>query len=150
MQTVLQMMELLKVPQEASAVPLETVCRNRLVSLALYDLSLELSQNCLPTRQNDPCTCVCFFPPSAYQKLNQHSQNNIIIIQTVTEMLSQCLIVNILDEMYWNSMKISRRCGSLPYFHMLWIHLGSLQHPSQNSVVLWSSFATRTIDRYLT
>ena len=40
------------------------------------------------------------------------------------------LFVNILDEMYWSNMKISRRCGSLPHFHMLWIQLWELAAPS--------------------
>lgn len=37
--------------------------------------------------------------------------------------------VNTLDEMYWNNMKISRWCGSLTYFHMLWRHLWELAVP---------------------
>ena len=75
------------------------------------------------------CMCVCLTFPSAYQNFNENWQNEQIPDLNNDWNAFSALFVNILDEMYWKSMKISRWCGSLPYFHMLWVHPWELAAP---------------------
>ena len=99
--------------------------------LAHYDLSLEMSQSCLPAREKHIYVCVCVsdFSLSLSKlqwKLTKWTNPR---FEQWLKCFHSALFVNILDEMYWKSMKISRWCGSLPYFHMLWVHPWELAAP---------------------